>query len=477
MTGTIAQRLAQYGSERPREEAFVDDDSRLTWADVDRQSAALARGFAERGLLPGDVVLLQIPNSATALSMRFALSRAGLIGAYVPLQWRSRELAAACERAEPAAAVVQNGLRDADLISGFLSVRATTGWPKQILTLGPVHPQADGRVEDILQGAPAGAWRQTPNFGERDVSWLLPSSGSTGLPKIIAWPEGAQLRTASAGVDAMELTTRDVVGVFAPLSGYAGIYASLWTLALPLRIVVATDFAPEKLFRAIERERISVVSLVPPILVRLIQSGLAGRFDLSSLRHVRVGTAQFAPTLRAEAERVLSCSVLAAAGSMEAGVFAQCRPSDPATIRLSSSVGRPSNGTACVVVDDDGAEVVEGDTGQLVVRSELGGSGYFRDSIATEAAWSGPNRVGWYHTGDLATITNGLLTLVGRKRDIINRGGNKILPREIEQVLVQHPSVADCAVAGVPDPTMGEVPCAWVVGKGDEPTDVPFGSF
>lgn len=468
---TLAARLAYYAAELPHREAFVDRDTRLSWVELDRDSGALADAFVAEGLTSRDVVLLQLPNGTMALRLRFALARAGMLGAFVPLQWRAAEIAAACDRARPAAVVVPRSSTGPDLLAAYAAFR--TRFPGfKVFSVGPIDPRADAQIEQMLEHSPARGRDVPQGFAPDETSWLLTSSGSTGLPKVIAWQEAAQLRTAATGVRDMALSDRDVVGVFAPLSGYAGLYASLWALAQPMRTVLATEFAPEHLLALIERERITVVSLVPPVLVRMLESGLASNFDLSTLRAVRVGTAQFAPTLRAAAEQALGCKVLAAAGSMETGVFAQCRPSDPPQLRLSPAAGRPPDGTACLVVDDCGAALAPEEVGELIVRSAIGASGYFRDPEATEAAWNGPGRAGWYHTGDLATLSaTGELTLVGRKKDIINRGGNKILPREVERILLQHPSVADCAVAAVPDSVMGEVPCAWIVQRGPARTD------
>lgn len=474
MTGldhdTSSQRLDLYAQDFPDQVAFVDSHDRISWSILARRSRQFAHALLKLGLRKGDVVLSQVPNNIQAIVIRQALNRAGLVGAPIPMQWRNSEIAAACGKAKAAAAIVAIGFKGFDLVGTFEDIKSSQSHLKHILTLGENPDRVHLRTEDLMESdadgdatAPPTAL-STSGFSSDEVSWLLCSSGSTGLPKLIGWKERAQRLTAYVGAHDMALGEDDVVGVFAPLSGYAGLYASLWSLSCRVRTVLADDLNPEHLFRMIERERITVISLVPPVLVRMLQANIAQDFDLSSLRAVRVGTAQFPPAMRRRTEEVFDCVVLAAAGCMEAGVFAQCRSTDSSALRLSESVGTPPTGTQCAVVDAEGTEVPPGILGELVVKSEIGACGYHEDPEATAAAWNGPGRTGWYHTGDLAVMAaTGALTLVGRKNTVINRGGNKVLPLEVERALMQHAEVSNCIVLGVPDGTMGTVPCAWVI--------------
>jgi len=469
---TMGERISSLAKQYPSLVAYVDGDSRITWADVDAMSLSLARALLSLELRKDEIVFAQIPNSNIAIVIRYALQRAGLIGTLIPMQWREREVARAVERARPAACIVADGFKGADLISIHEACRERTAGLREILTVGASARTGYVRVETLLdQQAGPSASVPLPGFASDEVSWLLTSSGSTGLPKLVEWQGAAQLLTSRVGVEDMQLEPSDVIGVFAPLSGYAGLYASVWGLSCPVRTVLADEFRPERLLATIESERITIVSTVPPVLVKLTDVELAGRFDLSSLRAIRVGTAQLTPGVREKVERIFGCPVLAAAGSMETGVFAECRPGDPRERRLSQGVGLPPTGITCRVIDDDGREVARGQKGELIVRSALGASGYYGDEEGSRKAWSGPGGVGWYHTGDLAVFAeDGTLTLLGRKKDIINRGGNKILPLEVERAVMQHPAVLNVAVVGVVDEVMGEVPCAYVVSRWGQET-------
>lgn len=468
---TVAQLLEQHAKNHPGREAYIDRDRRLTWSELQRLSCALASSLLAQGLKKDDVVFVQVPNNAMAIVIRFAMKWAGLLGALIPMQWRSSEIVLAAERARPAAAIVAVGFKDADLLRTFEEIQRKQPDLRKLFTLGPDPREKYPRTEDLMKGdvSPGEIRRLSKGFEPGEVSWLLTSSGSTGVPKLIEWQEAAQVLTAKVGVEDMELTKDDVVGVFAPLSGYAGLYGSMWGLASPVRTILADDFTPERLFATLQDEKITVMSTVPPVLMRMMEADIAKRFDLSSLRSVRVGTAQFAPAVRRETEAMFGCPVLAAAGSMETGVYAQCRLSDDASVRLSQAVGKSVRGSTCLVVDADGNELPRGDVGELVIRSAIGACGYYRDQEASQKVWNGPGRSGWYHTADLAVVSEqGHLALVGRKKDIINRGGNKVLPLEVERTLVQQPKVANCAVVGVQDKTMGEVPCAWIVRRQGE---------
>ena len=470
---TFEERIRWLASQYPAVVAYVDADSRITWSDVDAMSLSLARGLLSLGLNKDEIVFAQIPNSTIAVVIRYALQRAGLIGALIPMQWRELEVAQAMQRARPTACIVADGFNGADLITIYDACRKRTGGLREILTLGACVRSGYVRVESLLgqRAGPSALAEPLRGFTSDEVCCLLTSSGSTGLPKLVEWQGAAQLLTSRVGVEDMQLDPSDVIGVFAPLSGYAGLYASVWGLSCPVRTVLADEFRADRLLATIESERVTIVSTVPPVLVKLIDVELAGRFDLSSLRAVRVGTAQLTPGVREQAERIFGCPVLAAAGSMETGVFAECRPGDPGERRLSQAVGLPPTGITCRVIDDSGREVPSGQSGELIVRSALGASGYYGDEEGSRNAWSGPGGAGWYHTGDLAMLSeDGALTLLGRRKDIINRGGNKILPLEVEGAVMQHPAVINVAVVGVADEVMGEVPCAYVVSRWGQET-------
>ena len=145
-------------------------------------------------------------------------------------------------------------------------------------------------------------------------------------------------------------------------------------------------------------------------------------------------------------------------------MFTQTSPHDPADIRLGGFVGKPLPGGEVRIIGEDGVPVGPGQVGELEIRGAYTGSGYFRDPEATRAAWGTLGPEGWLRTGDLALMTSdGIISIVGRVRDVVNRGGRKVFPAELESILMQHPSVLEAVVVGIPHERLGEATRACVV--------------
>jgi non-ribosomal peptide synthetase component E (peptide arylation enzyme) len=258
----------------------------------------------------------------------------------------------------------------------------------------------------------------------------------------------------------------DVVGVFAPCDGGAGLIGWLLAAGSGCQAVLGDDFRAEAMLDRIEQERVSVLATVPALLIRLLQADLESR-DLEALRLIRTGSAALTPATAREAERRFGAKLVPAAGTMEVLTYAQTGPMDPETVRA-GSVGCPLPGNEARVVSEDGEPLAPGDLGVLEVRGAGTGSGYYRDRGATLEAWGALGADGWFRTGDLAVIDGaGYIRLRGRTKDVIARGGRSVYPAEIEALLMEHENVREVAVIGVEDAALGESARAYVVPRGD----------
>jgi non-ribosomal peptide synthetase component E (peptide arylation enzyme) len=181
---------------------------------------------------------------------------------------------------------------------------------------------------------------------------------------------------------------------------------------------------------------------------------------LRSLRVVRTGAAAFDAALARETEEKMNCKVLIAGGAQETYSFGQAGVDDTLEKRL-CTLGKPFPGNEVKIANGKGKELPQGKVGELFVRGATTSSGYFGDADATIEAWGELGKGGWYRTGDLAKLDEqGYLVLVGRKKEIIIRGGQNIYPKEIEDLLLSHPRITQAVVIGIPDPVMGERACA-----------------
>lgn len=446
---TMVDRYRFYAAAFPAKVACRDPAETFTWKELDAATDRVASSLVELGLERDARALVRMPSSCREIVLRIALKKAGIIGAFVPMQWRRRELDYVRERIEPALAVMSPVERDeaASLDAMFATA----------CRIDPAGGPRDGWL----------AWRELLSPGEPDrsrsfsfdeVSLITASSGTSGFAKLCEWPEGAQMCVARGIAGRMGIVAEDNVGIFAPMSGAAGVI--VWTASgsAPCSFSFPGSYRAAALLEAVQRWRITVGTTVPVILARLVREPLTS-FDLSSLRALRVGTAAADIDAALAFERMTGCRVVVASGSMECPGFGHAGADEPQRLRLNGTVGLPLPGCRLRIEDERGRELPAGSAGELKVSAPFASSGYWGDPAATKAAWSD----GWYASGDLGFLDGeGRLTLLGRIKEVINRSGHKILPNELEREISRHPDVLECAVIRAPDAEYGEVPWAFV---------------
>jgi long-chain acyl-CoA synthetase len=375
-------------------------------------------------------------NDLEYLEIRIGVQRAGAI--LVPLNYRL------------SAAELEAMLADADvdlLIVGRGLEALTAPW---VLGLG------DGSYAAAIAGAPA---QPLPvGFEPEAICQIAYTSGTTARPKGVMLSN----RSVHAGTVAMghELgSTSDAIFlVCAPLF-HVGSEVPFSCTMLGATLVQVPKFDVGAVLEALDRTQATHCQMVPTMIRMVLDAW--GEREGSSLRRILYGAAPMPPTLLAEALEVLGCEFVNGYGSTEAMGISFLTPAehDP---RLLASVGRSSMLSRAIVADEDGNELPAGEVGEVLARGPALMSGYWRNPEATAEALRG----GWMHTGDLAyRDADGYLYLVDRRNDKIVTGGENVFPSEVEQVLVQHPGVAEAAVVGVPHPLWGEAVAAVVVAR------------
>jgi fatty-acyl-CoA synthase len=224
-------------------------------------------------------------------------------------------------------------------------------------------------------------------------------------------------------------------------------------------VVIMERAEPAEILRAVARERVTYLYLIPTLYNAVLALPELEQSDLSSLRALGSGTSAMTETqVRTIVERFRNPNLFVMYGQTEAGPVASLRPPD--TARKPTSVGRPALNVDVRVVDADGHDVPAGETGEIVCRSEYNMRGYWRMPDETAHAFRG----GWLHTGDLAAFDDeGFLHIAGRVKEMIKCGGENVFPAEVERCLLEHPAIAEAAVFGVPDAHWGELVVATVV--------------
>jgi acyl-CoA synthetase (AMP-forming)/AMP-acid ligase II len=334
----------------------------------------------------------------------------------------------------------------------------------QLVVLGEAPASAGISLDELIR---LGSGPSAPTLPERppdDALVILPTSGGTGIPKFAQFLVSAWLQRAHAQAELFKLRHDDVI-----VGLSQGIGPSIIPLfAAPIvgaAACLVDKFEPSLVLDLLARVRSTIVCGVPPQIMGLLEHPSWSRAVVDRVRIWYTTGMPFPPAAAARVEASTSGIVLSGYGAMDFGGWTVPSPNDPPEARL-HTVGRARGGTELRLVDDAGHEVPAGEPGEIWGRGPCCATGYFRDEAATRAVWTAD---GWFRTGDLGRYDlAGNLVIVGRKRDLIRRGGKSIHPGEIEALLSGHPKIYKATVIGFPDPLLGERACAVVVPKDGE---------
>ena len=450
-------------------EALVDSQYRVTWAEAKKLVDNLAMAWIKIGIPKDARIIIQAPNSVYGFLARIASEHAGLISLTVYPYLREKELEYMLERTEAHAVCIPQIYRKFNYLDMYQGIKNKSKNLKYYFLFN----------EEVPAGAPEGTYsliklaHQTADpkdfklFDERkfsstmDIGLLTSTTGTTGLPKLVEWPEASRICTSKARVDIWKLTKDDITMAIAPHAG--GAAGTLTYFAAPLvgaKTVLMEEFDPDAALALIQKEKVTAIGVVPTHLVRMLEADET-KYDLSSLRFIRSAGGYLPPQVAEEAERRFKATITSDLGTQDVGSVSGCTIDDPGEIRR-RTVGRMLPGNKVKLLDDNGKEVKKGDPGQLWFRGPHAPAGYYRDPETTAPVF---DKNGWTTTGDIVKEEDGCLWIMGRSKDMIIRGGQNIYPAELEGILNEHPKIANVAIVGYPDREMGERTCAYVVLK------------
>jgi acyl-CoA synthetase (AMP-forming)/AMP-acid ligase II len=456
---TLPAFVLAHAGERGAKPAIIDGASGrvTTYAELLGGVRRCATGLAARGLRPGDVFAIMMPNLP-----EFAVAYYGALTAGATVTTLS-----------PLASVQEAAFQLADTAARFLltippfldtaRAAAEKAGVEQVYVLGPPAAGAAGFAELLGHGEDPPQVALDP---ARDVAALLYSSGTTGLPKGVQLTHRA-LVAALLQLEALApFAEQDTAICPIPFFHVAGQAAGLnKVLRAGATVVSLARFDVEAFLALMEQHRVTAVLAAPPVVLALARHPLVDRYDLSSVERVVSGSAPLSAELQTACARRLGRYVGQAYGLTETAVIVAASPHDGREARPGSA-GMLAPGTQARVVDPaSGADAPAGATGELWVRGPQLMAGYLGAPEATAATIDGE---GWLHTGDLVRFDDdGWLFVVDRLKELIKYKGYQVAPAELEAVLGAHPAVADCAVVGRPDEAAGEIPVAHVVRRGD----------
>jgi len=452
--------------EYPDSIAVVYKNIRKTFSEVNTRANCLANGLSKLRIEKGDRVGMLLRNCSESIEIDFALSKSGIVR--VPLNVRLTE------RDHE---YMLNDSEANTLIFGEEFTEKVQAIKPTLKTVKTLIRVSEGlSKENILDALDYEELikNNTPNepsgeIEEDDLHTLFYTSGTTGRPK------GAMLTQKSWANVAINLildygpiTDNDVILNTQPLSHGAGFFV------LPFFIKGATnvlmpEFKPALVFETIEREKVTVLKLVPVMLYQLLESPEKNRYDLSSLHSIIYGGSPIAVPRLIDAIQFFGAKLVQLYGQAEAPMCISTlskkdhliEGSDEAVKRLRSA-GKPCVNVEVKIVDENGGDVKCGEVGEVIVRGYHLMKGYWNSTEATSEVLKN----GWIYTGDLGYFdSKGYIFLVDRKRDVIISGAFNIYPKEIEDVIITYPKIKEVAVIGVPDEYWGEAVKAVVVPK------------
>ena len=439
----LAAALTAGTARSPERIVVRQDDQTLTFAQLDGATAAFAGHLRERGIGPGDRVAMSLPNIPAFAVVYYGVLRLGAIVVPMNPLFKPREVTFYLEDSGASLLVgmagdAQTGAQQAG--TDFLDV---TTLP-QVLAQATPDPQVADR-----DGA--------------DTAVILYTSGTTGRPK------GAELTHDNlltnhevSGRTLLEVSPDDVIMGCLPLFHVFGMTCALnVAIAAGATLTMIPRFDPGRVLEVITRDTVTVFEGVPTMygaVLAVAKAAPAGSVDLSSLRVCISGGSSMPLELMRAFEERFDCVILEGYGLSETSPVATFNK--PNAVRKPGTVGTAIEGVQVQIVDPEGAQVPRGEVGEVVIAGHNIMRGYWNRPDATAEAI----RDGWFHTGDLGRMDDeGYVSIVDRTKDMIIRGGYNVYPREIEEVLYEHPAIAEAAVVGIPDSHLGEEIRAYAV--------------
>jgi 2,3-dihydroxybenzoate-AMP ligase len=447
--------------------AMVSGGERVTYSELRQRVDRLALYLLERGVKPLDRWVVQLPNIPEFVYLYFALERLGAVPIMALAGHRWNEINAFFELSGANGYAVSERVGDFDSRQLIAQIRDAHSGVRTVLGVESIrellrrNPALDPRLLDEVEVDP-------------DEPCILQlSGGTTGVPKLIPRTNNDYVYNTKAAVAVNDVREGDCLLVALPIAhnfplACPGISGFFWKGA---RVVLTESPRADDVLPLIERERITHLELVPALLIRYLNTPSVANYDLSSVRVINTGGQKLQPEVKRRAESVFPNAQVQEVFGMAEGLLMFVRLDDPKDVRF-ETVGRPvSEDDEIMIVDDERNPVPDGEVGELLVRGPYTLRGYYGVPEYNARTFT-PD--GFYCSGDLMRRhPSGNYIVEGRKKDLINRGGEKISAEEIENLILSHPAVLNAACVPMPDPVLGERMCAFVVPKSGQSLTLP----
>jgi fatty-acyl-CoA synthase len=464
---TVGEALERSAQIVPNKVCVFFKDQGMTYKGLNQQSNALATSLQKMGIEKGDRVAIYMSNCPELYIAFYALQKIGAIIAWVNAAYKTHELTFILGNSQAKAVFVQKGKDDSDNFTLIQRLRGNLPDHFSVIALG--EGQGDGIVtfEDALSSGRKKEYVKPVLDIHQDLSMLIYTSGTTGVPKGSMITHFQVVRGGYSHVRGVRATADDTFLGILPLTHSYGCGTTLiQPVLIQASVILLEAFVPEEAFKAIEAGKVTLQHGAPAHYIMEMNHPNLDRYNLSSLRAGYLA-GQICPEEVIQWGEDRNIYLSSSWGNSEVGPGAgtMCPFGTPLEVRK-KTVGKPIPGTEVKVIDQDtGKQIGTGEVGEMMVKGPNILKGYWQNPDETNKQLE---KDGWLHTGDIVSVDEkGFITMYGRSKDLINRGGLKIYPVEIESLILQHSQVLQACIVGTPNPVLGESICAVIVPRGD----------
>ena len=458
---TVAEMVERTARRLPRKVALVHGEDRITYQDLIRSAKCLASGLLRLGLKPQDRAVVQLPNRPEFVSLYLALNYIGVIPVMALRAHRQAEIRHFVRSSGAAAYFIADWVGTFDYRTMATEIAAEFPALRHVVVVGEAGTNQTAFAELTSSSDIDEALLSRVRPDATDVSTMLLSGGTTSLSKLIPRTHNDYVLNARLCGQVGGFSEDTVFLAILPLGhnynlaspGLLGAFYAGGTL------VIAKSTDTGDVFTTVSRERVTVIAAAVPLITTWLNSSVAQQFDISSLRVIQNGGARLAPELRARLRKEFGCTPQEIYGTAE-GLINMTRLTDSDGMLLESSGAPVSEFDEIDVLDDAGSPVPDGEPGELVTRGPYTIRGYYNAPAINAEAFTAD---GFYRMGDIVRKRGRYVYTEGRRKDLINRGGEKISCDEVENLIFGLSQVKQVSVVAMADPTFGEKACACVV--------------
>jgi non-ribosomal peptide synthetase component E (peptide arylation enzyme) len=454
--------LATQAARHPNRIAFVDGQGRISYGELKDKIERCAAYLGQIGIKRGDVVTIQLPNRIIFPIVFFALELIGAVANKVNPDFRIRELDYILRFSGSKAFICPESFKGFDYLGMARQLREAIPVLTHVVLSGEPVGDEFNLERGIADTAPL-PQAQRVRMSADEIFRIAFTSGTTGNPKCVLHSFNTTLPAVRQINRDLLVTETDVQLVYLPVCLNWGYLCLLQAILSGSRAVLLERFSAKAALQLIERERVTYIATAPASIVAMLNEPDLSEYDVSSLRVVITGGASAAIETIRDYQARMPGHLIELYGMLETGFHTYTRFSDDAA-EVNGTIGRVVSSMGLKILDEAGNEVARGEVGEIAAQGPSVHLGYHANAAANAEAFTAQ---GWFRTGDLGRIVDaaGNVEIVGRRKEIINRGGKKFFPREVEEVLYTHPKVMHAAMVGIADPRLGERNCLCVIPK------------